>query len=130
MKNSSQTHSMSSMVLEFHEKFNLDIDKDVDKCDPKLIELRLNLIKEEYFEIIEAFAKGSKCDIAKELVDAIYVILGTMITFGMDPDKCFACVHESNMTKLGKDGKPVYREDGKVIKSDQYIEADLTQVLG
>ena len=118
------------LVLEFHKKFDLDIGKDVDKCDPKLIELRLNLIKEEYFEIIEAFAKGSKYDIAKELSDGIYVLIGAMITFGMDPDKCFACVHESNMTKLGKDGKPIYREDGKILKSTEYKPANLTEVLG
>ena len=118
------------LVLEFHEKFGLDIGKDVDKCDPKLIELRLKLIEEEYKEVITAFASGSKYEIAKELADLKYVVVGAMITFGMDPDKCFECVHKSNMTKLGKDGKPIYREDGKVVKSELYEPADLFKVLG
>ena len=95
-----------------------------------MIELRLKLIEEEYKEVITAFASGSKYEIAKELADLKYVVVGAMITFGMDPDKCFECVHKSNMTKLGKDGKPIYREDGKVVKSELYEPADLFKVLG
>lgn len=118
----------ATLVQEFHDRFRLASDMDIEG-DPKLIELRLKLISEEYKEVCDAFAIGTRHEVAKELCDLLYVTYGTLITFGMNPDKCFECVHNSNMTKLGKDGKPVYREDGKVIKSDQYIEADLSTVL-
>ena len=118
----------ADLVREFHKKFGLASDMDVDD-DPKLVELRLNLITEEYHEVCTAFASGSKYQVAKELADLLYVAYGAMIAFGFNADAVFAEVHKSNMSKLGKDGKPVYREDGKVIKSDQYIEADLSTVL-
>ena len=116
------------LVKEFHKKFGLASDMDVDD-DPKLVELRLNLISEEYHEVCTAFASGSKHDVAKELCDLLYVAYGALIAFGMDADKCFAEVHRSNMSKLTADGKVLYREDGKVQKSDQYREADLSKII-
>jgi len=118
----------ADMVQEFHDRFGVDSDKDLES-DPKLIELRLKLIAEEYREVCDAFVTGTRYDIAKELCDLLYVTYGTLITFGMNPNRCFAEVHKSNMTKLDKDGKPVYHENGKVKKSDQYIEADLTDIF-
>ena len=67
--------------------------------------------------------------IAKELVDLLYVVYGTGSEFGIDLDKCFAEVHRSNMTKLGDDGKPVVREDGKFLKSDRYEKPNLKRIL-
>ena len=107
--------TMFEMVKEFHDRFGVASGMDVDD-DPKLVELRLNLITEEYHEVCSAFASGTKYDVAKELCDTIYVCLGAMIAFGMDADKCFAEVHRSNMSKLTADGKVLYREDGKVQK--------------
>ena len=118
----------ADLVQEFHDRFRLASDMDIEG-DPKLIELRLKLISEEYKEVCDAFAVGTRHEVAKELCDLLYVTYGTLITFGMKPDKCFAEVHKSNMTKLGKDGKPVYREDGKVVKSTEYVPADLSEVL-
>ena len=119
----------ATLVREFHDRFGLSSDFDIDD-NPKLVELRLKLITEEYHEVCTAFASGSKHEVAKELADLLYVAYGAMIAFGFNADAVFAEVHRSNMTKLGKDGKPVYREDGKVIKSELYEPADLTQVLG
>jgi len=118
----------AAMVREFHDRFGLASDMDVDD-NPKLVELRLNLITEEYHEVCTAFASGSKHDVAKELCDLLYVAYGALIAFGMDPDKCFEEVHRSNMSKLTADGNVLYREDGKVQKSSEYLAADLTSIL-
>jgi len=67
--------------------------------------------------------------IAKELVDVLYVIYGTGHAFGIDLDKCFEEVHNSNLSKLGEDGKPVYREDGKVMKGPNYKPPDIQKVV-
>ena len=106
----------ATLVQEFHDRFRLASDMDIDD-DPKLVELRLNLIAEEYHEVCTAFASGSKHDVAKELCDLLYVTYGALIAFGMDADKCFAEVHRSNMSKLTAEGKVLYRDDGKVMKS-------------
>ena len=118
-----------ALVREFHNRFGLASDMDIDD-DPKLVELRLNLIAEEYHEVCTAFASGSKHDVAKELCDLLYVTYGALIAFGMDADKCFAEVHRSNMSKLTAEGKVLYRDDGKVMKSAEFTPADLTKVLG
>jgi predicted HAD superfamily Cof-like phosphohydrolase len=69
-------------------------------------------------------------NLAKELCDLIYVILGTAISYGIPLDKCFDEVHKSNMSKLDENGKPLYREDGKILKSKLYRTADIKSVLG
>ena len=119
----------ATLVQEFHDRFGLSSDFDIDD-DPKLVELQLKLITEEYHEVCTAFASGSKYEVAKELADLLYVAYGAMIAFGFDADAVFAEVHRSNMSKLTADGKVLYRDDGKVQKSDQYREADLIRILG
>jgi predicted HAD superfamily Cof-like phosphohydrolase len=119
----------ADMVYEFHEVFGLPTNGDVDN-EPKLIELRLKLIQEEWDEVKRAFASETKYDIAKELCDLLYVTYGALISFGMDPDMCFREVHRSNMSKLDDNGLPIYNEYGKVIKGPNYSQADMKMVLG
>jgi predicted HAD superfamily Cof-like phosphohydrolase len=68
-------------------------------------------------------------EVMKEACDLVYVVLGMFVEFGWDFDEAFARVHESNMSKLGEDGKPIYREDGKVLKGPDFFKPDLTDLL-
>jgi phosphoribosyl-ATP pyrophosphohydrolase len=108
----------------------------------RLLELRLKLIKEEYKELTGAleaacadvFAKGNvrledQAAILKEACDLVYVIIGLCRAYGWDFDAAFAEVHRSNMSKLGADGKPIYREDGKVLKGPNYSPANVQPCL-
>lgn len=92
-------------------------------------DLRFRLMEEEHSEVVEAMVYGDKEQIAKEICDLLYVVYGTAISYGIDIDKCFDEVHSSNMSKLGSDGKPKYREDGKILKGENYREADLTGMV-
>ena len=96
--------------------------------DEEVVELRLNLINEEFIELVNATQENSLVDIADALSDLLYVVYGAGHTFGLDLDKCFEEVHESNMSKFDK-GKPIYRVDGKVLKSDTYRPPDLEKIL-
>jgi len=88
--------------------------------------LRFNLLKEEYEEVLDA---NTPAKLLKELADTAYVVYGFAATFGWDLDEAFRRVHASNMSKLGPDGKPIYREDGKVLKGENYQEPDLTDLV-
>lgn len=132
-------------VREFHKAFGLDLDNK--NPDKELLQLRENLISEECAEFYnEIFEQNPIWDlekpiveyyiedfdrqrVAKELADILYVTYGTAAAFGIDIDTVFNIVHESNMSKLGEDGKPIYRDDGKVLKGPNYKEADLSGVL-
>lgn len=120
------------MVKEFHNVYNQERNETLNEdAVAKFKELRLNLIKEEYFEIEKELwmLKTDPVALAKELTDLLYVVYGAGVTFGIDLDKCFAEVHRSNMSKLGEDGKPIYREDGKVLKGPNYKPVDLKDVV-
>lgn len=88
--------------------------------------LRLVLVKEEYAEVLSAVEAEN---LLKELADLVYVTYGYAATFGWDLDEALRRVHASNMSKLGRDGKPVYREDGKVMKGPDYQAPDLTDLV-
>jgi NTP pyrophosphatase (non-canonical NTP hydrolase) len=92
----------------------------------KLEEFRFDLIREEFEEAEKAETPEN---MLKELCDLVYVVLGYCATFGLDFDTAFNRVHASNMSKLGDDGKPVCREDGKVLKSKNYKPADLSDLV-
>jgi len=94
-----------------------------------LAALRLDLINEEVQELRDGLGKKSMLEIADALTDILYVVYGAGHAFGIDLDECFNEVHRSNMTKLGEDGRPMYREDGKVMKGPHYSEPDLTQFI-
>ena len=87
--------------------------------------LRLDLIEEEVQELRDGMGKASLLEIADALTDILYVVYGAGHTFGIDLDECYNEVHRSNMTKLGEDGRPMYRPDGKVMKGPNYEEPNL-----
>ena len=88
--------------------------------------LRWNLIKEEYEEVMDA---NEPAHLLKELADLVYVTYGFAATFGWDLDEAVRRVHASNMSKLGDDGQPIYREDGKVLKGPHYEAPDLNDLV-
>ena len=92
-------------------------------------ELRYDLIKEEVDELREALDNRDLVGVADALTDILYVTYGAGHSFGIDLDKCFEEVQSSNMSKLGEDGKPIYREDGKVLKGPTYFPPNLKKVI-
>lgn len=116
-------------VKEFHHAFGLPDEKELTQLDEKTHLLRKELIREEYEEVIEAMDEKDLSHIAKEFADLLYVTYGAALCYGIDLDACFAEVHNSNMSKLGEDGKPIYRDDGKVLKGPNYFKADMRKVL-
>jgi predicted HAD superfamily Cof-like phosphohydrolase len=97
--------------------------------DFNLAALRLDLIEEEVQELRDGLGREDLLEIADALTDILYVVYGAGHAFGIDLDDCFNEVHRSNMTKLGEDGRPLYREDGKVMKGPNYEEPDLEQFV-
>jgi len=94
---------------------------------PELAKLRLELIREEFEELTVATNAMDMIEIADALTDILYVVYGAGHAFGIDLDACYREVHSSNMSKLGADGKPIYREDGKVMKGPNFRAPDLTR---
>lgn len=94
-----------------------------------LAELRLDLIQEEVDELAQAIIDQDIVEIADALTDILYVTYGAGHAFGIDLDTCFTEVHRSNMSKLGVDGKPIYREDGKVLKGRGYTPPQLAKII-
>ena len=92
--------------------------------------LRLDLIEEELDELHYAIDNKDIVEIADALGDLLYVVYGAGHAFGIDLDECFKEIHASNMSKLGPDGKPIKREDGKVLKPDTFFPPDLKTILG
>ena len=117
------------LVEEFMTTFGQDVEKVASMPDRKTAMLRLKLILEEYEELETAVEEQHLVGIADALTDILYVTYGAGHAFGIDLDECFEEVHESNMSKLGPDGKPIYRDDGKVMKGPDYRKPDLRKVL-
>ena len=117
------------LVEEFMTTFGQDVEKVASMPDRKTAMLRLKLILEEYEELETAVEEHHLVGIADALTDILYVTYGAGHAFGINLDECFKEVHESNMSKLGPDGKPIYRDDGKVMKGPDYREPDLRKVL-
>ena len=117
------------LVEEFMTAFGQDVEKGASMPDRKTAMLRLKLILEEYEELETAVEEHHLVGIADALTDILYVTYGAGHAFGINLDECFEEVHESNMSKLGPDGKPIYRDDGKVMKGPDYREPDLRKIL-
>ena len=94
-----------------------------------LAKLRLELIREEFEELTVATNAMDIVEIADALTDILYVVYGAGHAFGIDLDECYHEVHRSNMSKLGADGKPIYREDGKILKGPDYFHPNLKDIL-
>ena len=97
--------------------------------DEKTMKLRYDLIKEELNELELAMKTKNLKEIADALTDILYVTYGAGCAYGIDLDKCFKEVQRANMSKLGKDGKPIYNEKGKVMKGPNYSEPNLKQFI-
>lgn len=117
------------LVGDFMDAFGQNV-KVAPSCpDDETMDLRVSLIEEELEELKDAIEDLDIVEIADALTDLLYVVYGTGHAFGIDLDVCFFEVHCSNMSKLGPDGQPIYREDGKVLKGADYVPPDLESVM-
>jgi len=117
-------------VGDFMEAFGQSVEMEPTWPDFNTRDLRLELISEEFSELCQAMEDRDMVQIADALTDILYVVYGAGHTFGIDLDECFEEVHRSNMSKLGDSGRPIYREDGKVLKGPGFFEPDLEGILG
>ena len=116
-------------VKKFMETFGQEIKEKADFPNDKITSLRYELIKEELDELKEAIDKRDIKEVADALTDILYVTYGAGHAFGINLDKCFEEVQNSNMSKLGKDGKPIYNENGKVMKGPNYFKPNLSKFV-
>ncbi len=119
-------------VKKFHKAFGLAV-SETQKADLGLETnlLRYKLMREENEEYLDAAMQGDMVEVADALGDMLYILCGTIISHGMQHkiEEVFDEIHRSNMSKLGKDGKPIYREDGKVLKGPDYFKPDLKRII-
>ena len=113
----------------FMHTFGQDVKIKASFSDEKTNQLRLDLISEELEELKNAMKTRDLLEVADALTDILYVTYGAGHAFGIDLDKCFDEVQNSNMSKLGADGKPIYNESGKVMKGPDYFKPDLSKFL-
>ena len=128
----SDFNEIVNKVREFHEVFGLDHHQapKVDITD-RIIELRHRLMAEENDEYLEAAKNRDLTLVADALGDKLYILCGTIIAHGLQHKivEVFEEIHRSNMSKLDENGKPIYREDGKIMKSERYFLPDIKGVL-
>ena len=113
----------------FMSTFGQEVKKKSELSSKKINSLRLSLIQEELDELTKAIKENDILEVADALTDILYVTYGAGHAFGINLDKCFDEVQKSNMSKLGKDGKPIYNEHGKVMKGPDYFKPDLSKFL-
>ena len=111
----------------FMKTYGQEIKEKPEFPEEKIINLRINLIKEELEEFQEALKDKNLVEVADALTDLLYVTYGAGHAFGFDLDKCFAEVQRSNMSKLGENGKPIFNEHGKVMKGPNFSKPNLKQ---
>ena len=116
-------------VKKFMKTFGQEIKEKASFPNDKITSLRYDLIKEELHELKEAIDKKDIKEVADALTDILYVTYGAGHAFGIDLDKCFEEVQNSNMSKLGEDGKPIYNENGKVMKGPNYVKPNLNKFV-
>ena len=113
----------------FMKTFGQEVKKKSSFSTEKINKLRVSLINEELEEFKEAIKNNDLKEVADALTDILYVTYGAGHAFGIDLDKCFDEVQNSNMSKLGQDGKPIYNNDGKVMKGPNYFKPNLSKFL-
>tara|TARA_Y100000287_G_C13924066_1_gene211502 strand:+ start:22 stop:399 length:378 start_codon:yes stop_codon:yes gene_type:complete len=113
----------------FMSTFGQELKKNSELSSDKVNSLRLSLIQEELDELTKAIKEKDILEVADALTDILYVTYGAGHAFGINLDKCFDEVQKSNMSKLDKDGKPIYNEHGKVMKGPDYFKPDLSKFL-
>lgn len=116
-------------VLQWHRAFGLPVADKPTILPEDRRDLRWDLIEEELTEVFEALEEGDLEHVAKELGDLSWVVQGMAVEMGIDLDLVVSAIAKSNMSKLGEDGKPILREDGKVLKGDSYFEPSLSKIL-
>jgi len=116
-------------VKTFMKTFGQEVKTKPSFSSDKINTLRYNLIKEELEELKIAMENKDLLEVADALTDILYVTYGAGHAFGIDLDKCFEEVQNSNMSKLGEDGKPIYNESGKVMKGPKYFKPDLSKFI-
>jgi len=113
----------------FMKTFGQNVKQSSSFSSEKINALRISLIKEELDELIEAMNKKDLVEVADALTDILYVTYGAGHAFGINLDDCFEEVQNSNMSKLDKDGKPIYNDKGKVMKGPNYFKPDLSKFI-
>ena len=116
-------------VKKFMETFGQETKEKASFPNDKITSLRYDLIKEELDELKEAIDKKDIKEVADALTDILYVTYGAGHAFGINLDKCFKEVQDSNMSKLDQDGKPIYNDKGKVMKGPNYFKPDLSKFV-
>ncbi len=116
-------------VKKFMKTFGQEVKEKAEFPTDKITSLRYDLIREELDELKEAIDNKDIKEVADALTDILYVTYGAGNAFGINLDKCFAEVQNSNMSKLGDDGKPIYNEKGKVLKGPNYFKPDLKKFV-
>ena len=116
-------------VRKFMLTFGQEVKEKSEFPSDKIVKLRYDLIAEELSELKEALENKDLKEVADALTDILYVTYGAGHSFGIDLDKCFDEVQKSNMSKLDKDGKPIYNEFGKVLKGPNYFEPNLNKFI-
>jgi predicted HAD superfamily Cof-like phosphohydrolase len=120
------------MVKDFHEAFKIGNEETpIAEIEKKNYQLRYELMKEENEEYLEAAENGDLVEIADACGDMLYILCGTLLKHGLQHkiEEVFKEIQSSNMSKLDEKGEPIYREDGKVLKSDLYFKPDIQKVL-
>ena len=116
-------------VKKFMQTFGQEIKEKAAFPNTKITSLRYDLIKEELEELKEAIENRDIKEVADALTDILYVTYGAGHAFGINLDKCFEEVQNSNMSKLGLDGKPIYNDNGKVMKGPNYFKPNLSKLI-
>ena len=118
------------MVEEFHRTYGLPILDEPKFPSSERVNLRLDLIEEESTELLRSVLSRDIVGVADALADLLYVVIGAALEFGIPLDSVVHEVHQSNMSKLDENGKPIYREDGKVLKGPNFFEPDIKGAMG
>ena len=116
----------------FHKKFNIDyLNEPTANIPEEIKQLRFKLMEEENLEYLKATRENDLVEIADALGDMLYILCGTIISHGLQNkiEEIFQEIQSSNMSKLGKSGKPIYREDGKILKGPNYFKPDIEKIL-
>lgn len=127
----SKLYEKIKSVEEFHDVFKIGNAAKITLIDERDYTLRYNLIKEENDEYLEACKNGDITEIADALGDQLYILFGTILKHGLQHkiEEVYDEIHRSNMSKLDENGQPIYREDGKILKSNLYFRPNIKSVL-
>lgn len=128
----SKLYEKIKSVEEFHEVFKIGNASELTLIEERDYTLRYNLIKEENEEYLEACKNGDIVEVADALGDQLYILFGTILKHGLQHkiEEVYDEIHRSNMSKLDEGGQPIYREDGKILKSNLYFRPNIKSVLG